>query len=73
MAHMSARARKRLPKSSYGEPGEKKYPMPDKRHAANAKARATQMAKRGKLSASAARKIKAKANQILGASRKKAA
>jgi hypothetical protein len=40
--------------------------MPDKSHAVNAKARATQMVKRGKLSSSAAAKIRAKANAVLG-------
>jgi hypothetical protein len=40
--------------------------MPDKAHAANAKARATQMVKKGKLSASEKKKIDAKANKKLG-------
>jgi hypothetical protein len=39
--------------------------MPDKAHAANAKARATQMENKGKLSASSKAKIDAKANRIL--------
>jgi hypothetical protein len=46
-------------------PGEKKYPMPDKAHAANAKARATQMEKKGKLSPASKSKIDAKANRVL--------
>jgi hypothetical protein len=54
-----------LPKSDFGLPGEKKYPMPDKAHAANAKARATQMENKGKLSESSKAKIDAKANRIL--------
>ena len=45
-------------------PKERKYPMPDRAHAANAKARATQMVKRGKLSSSSAATIRAKANRI---------
>jgi hypothetical protein len=49
----------------FGLPGERKYPMPDKSHAANAKARATQMVRRGKLSPSSKAKIDAKANKIL--------
>jgi hypothetical protein len=40
--------------------------MPDRSHAANAKARATQMVKAGKLSSSQAAQIRAKANRILG-------
>jgi hypothetical protein len=47
-------------------PAQRKYPMPDASHAVNAKARATQMVKAGKLSPSSATKIKLKANRILG-------
>lgn len=39
--------------------------MPDKAHAANAKARATQMQRKGKISASTAAKVRAKANKVL--------
>ncbi len=46
-------------------PGEKKYPMPDKAHARNAKARASEMENKGKLSESSKAKIDAKANRIL--------
>ena len=66
MAKITTKKRKSLPKSDFGLQGERKYPMPDKAHAANAKARATQMAKKGKLSAAAKKKIDAKANRILG-------
>lgn len=62
---LTAKKRKALPKSKFGLPGSKKYPMPDKAHAINAEARATQMEKKGKLSASSANKIKAKAKRIL--------
>lgn len=63
---LKAAARNSLPSSKFGEPGARKYPMPDKSHAANAKARATQMVSYGKLSASSAAKIRSKANRILG-------
>lgn len=63
---LTAKARKKIPKSKFGLPGEEKYPMQDKEHAANAKARATQMVKKGKLSASSKTKIDAKANKVLG-------
>lgn len=66
MAKLRAAARKRIPSSKFGLPGSRKYPMPDRSHAANAKARATQMVKRGKLSAASAAKIRAKANRVLG-------
>ncbi len=66
MAKLTAAKRKKIPKSDFGLPGEKKYPMPDKAHAANAKARATQMVNKGKLSKSSEMKIDAKANKVLG-------
>ena len=65
MAELDADRRNSLPKSDFGEPGKRAYPMPDKSHAANAKARAAQMAKKGKLSKSEEKKIDAKANRIL--------
>ncbi len=68
MATLKAAARKKLPKSAFGLPDKKAYPMPDAAHAANAKARATQMVKAGKLSPSSAARIRAKANRILGKS-----
>lgn len=63
---LTTKARKKIPKKEFGLPGEKKYPMPDKSHAANAKARATQMVNKGKLSQSSKEKIDAKANRMLG-------
>ena len=66
MANLSTDARNRLQSASFGLPGARKYPMPDRSHAANAKARATQGVKAGTLSPASAVKIKAKANRILG-------
>lgn len=66
MAKLRAARRNKLKSSTFGLPGQRKYPMPDRSHAANAKARATQMVKRGKLSPASAAKIRAKANRILG-------
>lgn len=66
MGVISSYSRKKMSASTFGLPGERKYPMPDKGHAANAKARATQQAKRGNLSSSAKAKIDAKADKILG-------
>lgn len=65
MAKLSTKARKSLPKSSFGLPGSRRFPMPDKKHAANAKARASQMYKAGKLSKSSRDKVHAKANRKL--------
>jgi hypothetical protein len=66
MPKLTSKKRNSLKSSTFGLPGERKYPMPDKSHAENAKARATQMVKKGKLSSSSATKIKAKANRMLG-------
>lgn len=65
MTILKAKTRNALPKSDFGMPGSKSYPMPDKSHAANAKARATQQVNAGNLSASSKAKIDAKANKIL--------
>jgi hypothetical protein len=70
MAKLTTKARKGLKKSVFGMPSSRKYPMPDKSHASNAKARATQMEKKGKLSASVKEKIDAKANKILGGAKR---
>ena len=64
MSKLTVKARKMLPKSAFAGP-DRSYPVQDKSHAANAKARATQMVKSGKLSKSLAVKIKAKANKVL--------
>lgn len=63
---LTSAARKAIPSGKFGLPGSRKYPMPDKSHAANAKARATQQVNKGNLSSSAAAKIRAKANRVLG-------
>jgi hypothetical protein len=64
MAKLSEKQKKAVPKSQRGIPsksGTGSYPMPDKAHAANAKARAAQFA-----SPAQQKKIDAKANKILG-------
>ncbi|VVB70616.1 Uncharacterised protein [uncultured archaeon] len=65
MTKLTEKSKKKLPKSDFGLPGEKKYPMPDKSHARNAKARASEMEHKGKLSSSSKAKIDAKADKIL--------
>lgn len=62
---LTTKARNRLPLTSFGLPGRRAYPVPDRAHAANAKARAAQQVKAGNLSKSAAAKIDAKANRKL--------
>jgi hypothetical protein len=68
MAVLTTKARKNLPKSDFGLPGSRKFPMPDRAHAANAKARASQQVAKGNLSPASKAKIDAKANRILGKS-----
>lgn len=63
---LTAAKRNKIPSSKFGLPGKRKYPMENKAHAANAKARATQMVKKGKLSEASKEKIDAKANKVLG-------
>lgn len=65
MTKLTAAKRKKIPKAEFGMPKEKKYPMEDKAHAINAKARASQMEKKGKLSKSSEKKIDAKANRVI--------
>ncbi|MEA2632750.1 MAG: hypothetical protein QOE66_2969 [Chloroflexota bacterium] len=65
MAELTTRKRNATPKSEFGLPEEHKYPMPDKSHAANAKARATQQVKKGNLTSAERTKIDRKADRIL--------
>ena len=65
MSKLTTKARKKVPAKEFGEPAKRAYPMPDRAHAANAKARAAQMVKKGKLSKSEKKKIDAKANKKL--------
>lgn len=66
MAKLSTAARKAMPKSEFGLPGKKAYPMPDASHAANAKSRASQAVNAGRMSPSTEGKIDAKANKVMG-------
>jgi hypothetical protein len=65
MAELTTRKRKAEPKSDFGLPGQRKYPMPDESHARNAKARASQQEDKGNLSAADKQKIDRKADRIL--------
>jgi len=70
MAKLTERQRNKLPKSIFGLTKQRKYPLDTPGRAANAKARATQMENKGKLSAAEKKKIDAKANKVLGDKRK---
>ena len=64
MAKLDAEARSKIPSSEFAGP-DRSYPVPDKAHAANAKARATQQEEKGNLSPEAAARIRAHANRVL--------
>lgn len=70
MARLTAAKRKALPKSAFAvpskAPGPGSYPIPDKAHARNAKARAAQFA-----SPATEKRVDAKANKKLGKGKKK--
>ena len=71
MATLTAAQRRRLPRSAFAEPGQRKYPLTDKQgrpsrtHAGNAKARAAQQVKEGKMSRAEQKKINARADLML--------
>lgn len=65
MAKLSTASRKKLPNSVFAAPN-RSYPIPDRSHAANAKARATQAVNSGRMSPATKAKIDAKANKKLG-------
>lgn len=57
--------RGKLRKTQFGLPGSRKYPMDTRGRAANAKARATQQYKKGRIKKSTRDRIHAKANKVL--------
>lgn len=68
MSTLTTKNRKSMSKKDFALPGGR-YPVEDKTHAANAKARATQQYNAGKLSEADRNKVDSKANAVL--SRKK--
>lgn len=72
MAVLTTKQRNKLPDSVFKGPGRTFPVIPgDVPHAINAKARATQGVNAGTLSPSAAAKIKAAANKVINAAKKK--
>jgi hypothetical protein len=65
MSKLTTKARNKLSKSEFALPAERKYPIENAAHAKNAKARASEMEKKGKISESTKSKIDAKANKVL--------
>jgi len=64
MAKLTTRARKNLPAADFALPGGR-YPVEDKAHARDAKARASQALNSGHLSAAAKAKVDRKADAVL--------
>jgi hypothetical protein len=65
MTKLTTAARNKLKKSQFAIPSERKYPIENRAHAVNAKARASQMEKKGKISESEKKLIDKKANEVL--------
>lgn len=65
MAKLTTDARKKLPQKDFALPGGK-YPVEDKAHARDAKARASQQVKKGNLSPAEKAQVDRKANAVLG-------
>jgi len=66
MAKLSTDKRNALPAKDFAEPAERAYPIEDKPHARNAKARASQAVKAGRMSKAEEAKIDKKAEAVLG-------
>lgn len=66
MAKLTAKSRKRLPKSDFAGPG-RSYPVEDRGHAVAAKSRASAAEHAGRMSKGEEAKIDAKANKKLTA------
>jgi len=65
MAELDTNERKHLPDSAFAEPDQRKYPIEDKAHARNAKARASQAVKAGRMSKAEEARIDRKADAVL--------
>jgi hypothetical protein len=65
MAKLNTDARNKLPAKDFAEPKKRAYPIEDEAHARNAKARASQAAKAGRMSKAEEDKIDKKADAVL--------
>jgi hypothetical protein len=65
MSKLTSKERDKLPKGEFAGPG-RSYPIPDKAHAVDAKARASQAVKAGRMSKAEQAKIDAKADKVIG-------
>ena len=65
MAKLTAKQRRAIPTSKFGLPEERKYPLNNPSHAANAKSRASQQEAKGNITPSQKATIFSKANKVL--------
>ena len=65
MAELKPSTRDKLPAKDFAEPGKRAYPIEDKPHARNAKARATQAVKADRMSGAEKARIDRKADAVL--------
>ncbi|MEP6967402.1 MAG: hypothetical protein ABI906_04930 [Pseudomonadota bacterium] len=65
MADLTKKTRDKLSANDFAEPGKRAYPLEDKPHARNAKARASQAVKAGRMSKGEKAKIDKKADAVL--------
>jgi len=65
MAKLNEERRDHLPDKAFAEPDKRAYPIEDKPHARNAKARASQAVKAGRMSQGEQTKIDQKADAVL--------
>jgi hypothetical protein len=66
MAKLTTKARKALPSRDFAMPKERKYPVENASHARDAKARASEMEHKGRISKSTEAKIDRAADRKLG-------
>jgi hypothetical protein len=65
MPKLDADDRKKMPAKKFAEPDKRAYPIEDASHARNAKARASQAVKAGRMSKAEESKIDRKADSVL--------
>jgi hypothetical protein len=65
MAKLDAHDRNNLSAKDFAEPGKRAYPIEDKTHARNAKARASQAVRAGRMSKAEEAEIDRKADRVL--------
>ena len=65
MVELNAEKRDKLPAKDFAEPEKRAYPIEDKAHARNAKARASQAVKAGRMSKAEEKRIDKKADAVL--------